>query len=121
MKIPPIINIEKELNMFTEYFQPRIIGELNNQEVKLVKMKGPFTWHFHETADEMFMVLAGTMQMEFREKIVDIHPNEIIIIPQGMEHRPNSLGEVHLLLFEPKKTLNTGNIQNEFTFQATPN
>lgn len=142
------INLKRKLSLFTDYWQPHIAGELNGQYVKLVKFKGPFTWHHHENEDELFMVLQGRFRMEYREAADDatssdrpetagqlenelgmpagngpgaeehsiwLEEGEVIIVPRGVEHRPVADEECHVLLFEPASTLNTGNIQDEFT------
>ena len=109
------VNIEQKLNLFTDYWNPRIIGELNGQHVKAVKLKGEFVWHHHDHEDELFLVVKGTLKMEFRDKTVEINEGEFIIVPRKVEHRPVAENEVELLLFEPASTLNTGNIENEKT------
>lgn len=109
------INLAEKFATFSEYWSPRIAGELNGQQVKLVKFKGPFTWHHHEHEDEMFLVVKGSFIMEFRDKQVTIGEGEFIIVPRGVEHRPNAPEEVEVLLFEPATTLNTGNVENAFT------
>jgi mannose-6-phosphate isomerase-like protein (cupin superfamily) len=93
------------------------VGELNGQHVKLAKAKGEFVWHHHENEDELFLVLDGTLRLEFRDGAVTLGPGELYIIPRGVEHRPVASGEVHLLLFEPVSTLNTGNVRNERTVE----
>lgn len=109
------VNIREKLKQFSDYYNPRIAGELNGQYIKLVKLKGDFTWHKHDKEDEMFLVLEGVLKMELRDKTIEIYPNEFIIIPRGVEHKPSAENEVHLMLFEPVSTLNTGDKQNEFT------
>lgn len=109
------INLAEKFAIFTEHWSPKIAGELNGQHVKLVKFKGPFTWHHHEQEDEMFLVVKGSFIMEFRDKNVTLNAGEFIIVPRGVEHRPNAPEEVEVLLFEPAGTLNTGNVENEFT------
>jgi mannose-6-phosphate isomerase-like protein (cupin superfamily) len=109
------INVSEKLTLFSDYWNPRVAGELNGQLVKLVKFKGPFTWHHHEHEDELFYVVKGSFDMEFRDKTIAINEGEFIIVPKGVEHRPNAKEEVHIMLFEPASTLNTGNIENEFT------
>jgi len=108
-------NIAEKLSMFSEFWSPKIVGELNGQYVKLAKIKGEFIWHKHENEDEMFYVITGKLKMEFRDKTVELIKGEFIIVPKGVEHRPVAEEEVHLMLFEPKTTLNTGNINNKFT------
>ena len=109
------VNINQKLGLFTDYWNPRIIGELNGQQVKLVKVQGEFVWHHHDHEDELFYVIKGKLTMEFRNKKEVLGPGEMIVVPRGVEHRPVAEEEVHLLLFEPATTLNTGNITNERT------
>lgn len=109
------VNISEKLSLFTDYYNPRIVGELNNQHVKLVKLKGDFIWHSHDVEDELFLVIKGKLKMEFRDRTDEIHEGEFIIVPHGVEHRPVADEEVHILLFEPATTLNTGNVQHEMT------
>ena len=109
------INISEKLSMFTDYWNPRIAGELNNQQIKLVKFKGDFVWHQHEHEDEMFLVIKGSFTMELRDRSIEISEGEFIIIPKGTEHRPRASEEVEVMLFEPATTLNTGNEKNELT------
>lgn len=109
------VNLNEKLSLFHDHWNPRIIGELNGQHVKLAKLKGEFMWHHHEAEDELFLVLKGVLKMEFRDKTEIIHAGEMIIVPKGVEHRPVAEEEVELMLFEPAATLNTGNLQNERT------
>lgn len=109
------VNLAEKFALINDIYNPRIAGELNGQMVKLVKFKGPFAWHFHEQEDEMFLVVKGSFIMEFRDKHVTINEGEFIIVPRGVEHRPNAPEEVEVLLFEPATTLNTGNVENELT------
>jgi mannose-6-phosphate isomerase-like protein (cupin superfamily) len=109
------VNLTEKFSQFTDHWNPRIIGELNGQHVKAVKLKGEFIWHHHEHEDEMFLVTKGILKMEFRDKTVEIKPGEFIIVPHGVEHKPVAEEEVELLLFEPASTLNTGNVENELT------
>jgi mannose-6-phosphate isomerase-like protein (cupin superfamily) len=109
------VNIREKLNQFTDHWNPRIIGELNGQHVKAVKLKGEFVWHHHDQEDELFLVISGTLKMEFRDKTLEIRPGEFIIVPRKVEHRPVADAEVEILLFEPATTLNTGNIENDRT------
>jgi mannose-6-phosphate isomerase-like protein (cupin superfamily) len=106
------VNIRQKLSQFSDYWHPRIIGELNGQHVKAVKLKGEFIWHHHDHEDELFLVTKGTLKMEFREKTVIVNEGEFIIVPRLVEHRPVANEEVHLLLFEPASTINTGNVEN---------
>lgn len=109
------INLAEKFSLFSEYWNPKIVGELNGQQVKLVKFKGPFIWHHHENEDELFYVVKGSFDMEFRDKTITIGEGEFIIVPKGIEHRPHAKEEVHVMLFEPATTLNTGNTENERT------
>ena len=115
-KIEPI-NIMNKFSLFNEEWTPKIIGELNDQYVKLCKLKDDFVWHSHENEDELFMVFKGTLLMEFRDgRIVEIKEGEILIVPKGVEHRPHTNGDIVFnLLFEPKSTLHTGDVQSELT------
>jgi mannose-6-phosphate isomerase-like protein (cupin superfamily) len=109
------VNIDDKLKAFSDYWNPRVIGELNGQFVKAVKLKGEFVWHHHAVEDELFLIIKGTLRMEFRDRIEEVNEGEFIIVPRGVEHRPVASEEVHLLLFEPASTLNTGNVENEKT------
>jgi mannose-6-phosphate isomerase-like protein (cupin superfamily) len=113
------INLNQKLSLFNEHWKPHIVGELNGQYVKLGKFKGPFTWHHHENEDELFLVVKGRFRMDFREDCKDrevwLEEGEMVIVPRGTEHRPFADTECHVLLFEPASTLNTGNVENEFT------
>ena len=100
----------------TDYFDPRIAGELNGQQVKLVKFKGEFVWHHHDNEDELFYVVKGSFDMHLRDKVITVNAGEFLIMPRGVEHKPVAKEEVEIMLFEPAATLNTGNItENEFT------
>jgi mannose-6-phosphate isomerase-like protein (cupin superfamily) len=110
-----VIKLADKLATFSEYWQPKIVAELNGQQVKLVKFQGPFVWHHHESEDELFWVLRGRLRMEFRDHDVWLEPGEMIVVPRGVEHRPCADEEVHVALFEPATTLNTGNVVNERT------
>ena len=114
------INLQQKLSLINDHWNPRIAGELNGQYIKLVKFKGPFTWHHHETEDELFMVVHGRFRMDYRDESnsyqsIWIEPGEMIIVPRGVEHCPVAEEECDVLLFEPASTLNTGNTENEFT------
>ncbi len=109
------INLIKKLDLIKEHWSPKIVGEVNDVYIKLVKFKGDFIWHFHEEEDELFFVVKGTMVMKLRDKDIELKDGEFIIIPKGVEHMPVSDEEVHLMLVEPKSTENTGNIQSERT------
>jgi mannose-6-phosphate isomerase-like protein (cupin superfamily) len=121
------INLQQKLALIGDYWNPRIVGELNGQFAKLVKFKGPFTWHHHENEDELFMVIKGRFRMDYREarsihsvvgdqdEPIWVEEGEMIIVPSGIEHCPVAEEECHVLLFEPVSTLNTGNTENELT------
>lgn len=109
------VNLAEKLSLFKEQWKPKIVGELNGQLIKLVKFKGPFVWHHHDNEDELFYVVKGNFDMEFRDKTVTINEGEFIIVPKGVEHRPVAREEAEIMLFEPNTTLNTGNVENEIT------
>ena len=109
------VTIEEKFNLFSEYWSPKIVGELNGQHIKLAKLKGAFVWHKHDEEDEMFLVIDGVLKMELRDKTIVINKNEFLIVPKGTEHRPVADSEVLVMLFEPATTLNTGNTENEMT------
>ncbi len=107
------ISIADKLSQFSDYFNPRIVGELNGQHVKLVKFKGEFVWHHHELEDELFLVVRGRFRMDFRDRQEWVGEGEFLIVPRGVEHRPVAEEEVAILLFEPASTLNTGNVEDD--------
>jgi len=109
------VNLADKLSRFSEHWSPRIVGELNGQQVKLAKLEGEFVWHHHESEDELFLVLQGRLVIELRDREIVLDPGEFFIVPQGVEHRPVASEEVHVLLFEPASTRNTGNLVNERT------
>lgn len=109
------INLQKKLSAFDDHWHPRVIGEVNDMAVKLAKVKGTFVWHHHETEDELFLVIKGRLLMRFRDREIWLNEGETLIVPRGIEHQPVAEEETHLLLFEPKSTLNTGNVRNERT------
>jgi mannose-6-phosphate isomerase-like protein (cupin superfamily) len=111
------INIYEKLNLFTEHWSPKIIGEVNESYIKIAKLKGEFLWHAHEHEDEMFYVLKGVLVIKFRDKDVELSEGEFIIIPKGIEHMPVAENEVHVMLIEAKSTLNTGDVINERTVE----
>jgi mannose-6-phosphate isomerase-like protein (cupin superfamily) len=112
------INIAQKFSLFQEYWSPRIAGELNDSYVKLVKLKGEFVWHHHEAEDELFLVVKGKLLIKLRDRDLWLDEGEFAIIPKGVEHMPVAEEETHVLLLEPKSTLNTGNVQNERTVEA---
>ena len=109
------VNLNEKFNSFTDFWSPKIVGELNGQLVKLAKFKDEFVLHQHENEDEMFFVIDGKLMIELDDKTLEINPGEFAIIPKGTNHKPIAIGEVKVLIFEPKTTLNTGNTENNFT------
>ena len=109
------VNLREKLSLFDTLWDPKIVGELNGQLVKLVKFQGEFVWHHHEHEDELFLVVKGRFTMEFRDRQVPLEEGEFLIVPRGIEHRPVAESEVHALLFEPATTLNTGNVKSDRT------
>ena len=109
------INLEQKLSLFDDLWNPRVVAELNGQQVRLAKISGEFVWHSHEHEDELFMVLKGTLRLQFRDHEVLLRQGEILVVPAGVEHRPVADEEVHLLLFEPASTLNTGDATDSRT------
>ena len=109
------VNLAAKFSLFTGHWQPKIVGELNGQHVKLVKFKGEFVWHHHEEEDELFLVIRGSFQMQFRDRTETISEGEFIIVPRGVEHRPVAEHEVEVMLFEPASTTNTGSAGGERT------
>lgn len=107
--------IADKFSQFNDYWSPKIVGELNGQQVKLVKFKGQFAWHNHQNEDEMFLVVDGWFKMHLKDKILDINKGDFIIVPKGVDHMPEALEEVQIMLFEPASTLNTGDKVNNFT------
>jgi mannose-6-phosphate isomerase-like protein (cupin superfamily) len=109
------VSLVEKLNSFQDYWSPKIVGEVNESFVKLVKLKGEFVWHHHEAEDELFLVVKGSLLIRLRDRDVRVEEGEFVIIPRGVEHLPVADEEVHVLLLEPKSTLNTGNVANERT------
>jgi mannose-6-phosphate isomerase-like protein (cupin superfamily) len=109
------VNIQQKLSLFTEYWSPKIVGELNGQQVKLVKFKGEFVWHKHDHEDELFYVVKGSFNMQYRDRTITVNENEFLIVPKGVEHRPVAEQEVSIMLFEPATTLNTGDTVGDLT------
>ncbi len=109
------INLAEKFTLFADHWSPKIVGELNGQYVKLAKLQGEFVWHQHEHEDELFLVIKGQLTIQFRDKTVIINPGEFCIVPRGVEHNPVANEETHILLFEPKEILHTGNIVHERT------
>jgi mannose-6-phosphate isomerase-like protein (cupin superfamily) len=115
------VNLADKFSQFTEYYSPKIVGEVNDAHVKVVKLQGEFVWHHHDNEDELFLVVKGQLRMRYLEDGVEremqIRPGEFVVIPRGTEHLPSAEEETHILLLEPKSTLNTGNIHNERTVE----
>ncbi len=114
------VNLAEKFSMISEYYKPKLVGELNGQHVKIAKLKGEFIWHKHENEDEMFLIIKGKLLMELRAanseiRIIELNEGEFLIVPKGVEHKPVVEKEVHLMLFEPAGTLNTGDTENERT------
>jgi mannose-6-phosphate isomerase-like protein (cupin superfamily) len=107
------INLRRKLDSFSDHWSPKIVAELNGQQVKLAKFAGEFIWHQHEAEDELFMVVKGRFRMEFRDRHVWLEEGEVLVVPRGVEHRPVAEEEVQVLLFEPASTLNTGNVEDD--------
>jgi len=112
-----VVNLEEKFGRFLDYWSPKIVGELNGQLVKLVKLKGEFVWHQHEKEDELFLVIHGRLRIKLRDRAVLINPGEFLIVPKGVEHCPIADEECHVVLLEPASTLNTGNVRNELTIK----
>jgi mannose-6-phosphate isomerase-like protein (cupin superfamily) len=112
---PEKIDLAQKLSLFAEHWSPKIIGEVNDCAVKLVKLQGEFVWHQHEKEDELFLVLKGQLRIQFCDGDVELSEGEMIVVPRGVEHRPTAAKEVSVLLFEPKSTLNTGDAVDDRT------
>jgi mannose-6-phosphate isomerase-like protein (cupin superfamily) len=109
------VNLAEKFTLFDESWSPKIVGELNDTYVKVVKLEDEFVWHHHDDEDELFWVVSGRLRMELRDGDVILEPGELLVVPKGVEHRPVAEGETHVVLIEPKTTLNTGNVRNERT------
>lgn len=112
------INIQDKFSLFTEHYSPKLIGEVNGTAVKLVRVLGDFVWHKHDNEDEMFLVIEGSMRMDYRNKQIILNEGELVIVPKGVEHKPYAENECKIMLIEPKETLNTGGERNEFTVET---
>lgn len=112
------VTLSEKFAQFTDHWLPKVVGELNGQQVKVTKFKGAFLWHQHEHEDEMFLVHRGCFRMEFRDRVVELSAGDLLIVPRGVEHRPVADEEVEVVLFEPAGTLNTGNVRNERTIDV---
>lgn len=113
-----IVNLAQKFSSFSDYWSPKIAGELNDSHIKLAKLKGEFVWHQHENEDELFLVVKGRLLIKLRDRDLWVHEGEFVVIPKGVEHLPVAADEVQVVLIEPKTTLNTGNVQNERTVAA---
>jgi mannose-6-phosphate isomerase-like protein (cupin superfamily) len=109
------VNLKEKLSLFSDHWNPRIVGELNGQQVKLAKLQGEFIWHEHAEEDELFLVLKGRLTIKLRDRDVELEAGEFFIVPRGVEHQPVAAQEVHALMFEPASTLNTGVVRSELT------
>ena len=115
MQTPQTVNLNEKFSLFSDHWKQRIVGELNDSQVKIVKVKGEFVWHHHDNEDELFLVVKGTLRMKFHDHEAIVREGEFVVVPRGVEHCPVADEEVHIVLIEPKSTLNTGNITNERT------
>tara|TARA_Y100001960_G_scaffold6811_1_gene6939 strand:+ start:221 stop:586 length:366 start_codon:yes stop_codon:yes gene_type:complete len=109
------INISEKLKKFSDYWSPRVVAEMNDYQFKLAKISGEFIWHHHESTDEVFFVIKGSMSIEFRDGIVELSQGEMYVVPKGVEHKPHAEKECHIMLIEPRGIINTGEIKNELT------
>jgi mannose-6-phosphate isomerase-like protein (cupin superfamily) len=112
-----VVNLAQKLALFSDYWSPKIVGELNDSYVKLVKLKGEFVWHRHEHEDELFLVVKGRLLIKLRDRDLWLNEGEFVVIPRGVEHLPVAEEDVHVLLLEPKTTVNTGDMRNERTVE----
>lgn len=113
-----VVNIKEKFNLFNEHWSPKIIGQLNGQDVKVAKLKGEFVWHDHKDEDELFYIIKGSLILVFRDKTVTLNEGEMIIVPKGIEHKPIAEKEVWVLLFEPSTIKHTGGVKHEFTKES---
>ena len=111
------VNLKEKLESFNDTWSPKVVGELNNQYVKVVKLQGEYVWHFHECEDELFMVIDGEMKLHFRDGTVTLKEGEFCVVPHGVEHKPEASDLCQVLLFEPATTRNTGNVSNDVTIE----
>jgi len=116
--MPDRISLDEKFAAFSDHWHPRVVAELNGQQVKLTKFRGAFVWHHHEHEDELFLVHRGSFRMEFRDRVVELRPGDLLVVPRGVEHRPVADEEVEVLLFEPAGTLNTGSVRDERTVEV---
>ncbi|HAA15478.1 MAG TPA: cupin domain-containing protein [Cytophagales bacterium] len=122
MALPTTITLKEKYALFSDQWSPKIVAELNGQHVKIAKVSGEFVWHHHAQEDELFMVLEGTLFLDFKEGTQSIGPGQLLVVPAGVEHKPYTRNgeEVHILMIEPKSTLNTGNVTNDKTQESLP-
>ena len=113
------VNLQQKLSTFTETWSPKIVGELNGQQVKLVKLKGEYVWHHHADEDELFLVVEGAIEIHFRDRVVTLREGEFCIVPRGVEHKPVAKKPASVLLFEPATTRNTGNVDHTYTIESS--
>lgn len=113
--MPDVINLSEKLGRFHDLWSPKVIADLNDSHVKLVKVKGEFVWHHHDNEDELFLILDGQLRIEFRDRTLELGPGEMVVIPRGVDHRPVAPEEVHLMLIEPKAILHTGGVPDART------
>jgi mannose-6-phosphate isomerase-like protein (cupin superfamily) len=113
--LPKIVNLKGKFDRIREYWKPKIVAELNDSHVKLVKVKGEFVWHHHDREDELFLVVSGDLRIELRGRALHLRAGELAVIPRGMEHRPVAKDEVQVLLLEPRTTVNTGQLRSDRT------
>jgi mannose-6-phosphate isomerase-like protein (cupin superfamily) len=106
-------NLAEKFALFTEHWRPKVVASLNGQEIKLAKFKGEFVWHHHPQEDELFLAWRGKFRIEFRDRVVELGPGDMIVVPRGVEHRPVAEEEVEVILFEPAGTMNTGNVRDK--------
>lgn len=111
------VNLAEKFELFTELWTPKVVGQVNDMQVRVAKLHGEFPWHTHEHEDELFLVVKGRLRLEFRDRQVLLEPGEFLIVPRGVEHRPIADEEAHVVLIEPASTLNTGNVRNERTVE----
>ena len=115
------VNLRDKLALFSDHWSPKIVGEVNDSHIKLVKVQGEFTWHHHDDEDELFLVLHGSLTIKLRDRDILLNEGELLVVPKGVEHKPVAEQEAHILLLEPKSlTRNTGNVQNELTAEEQP-
>jgi len=111
------VNINEKFSLFNDHWSPKVISEMNGQEVKLAKVKGEFVWHDHANEDELFFIIKGILKLEFRDKTITLHPGEMLVVPKGVEHKPIAEEEVWLMLIEPASTKHTGEVKHELTVE----